>query len=122
MNQYSQFGMTGIMTQQPVGQSVPGVVTTQVAMGLPPNMTCAMSPVPVNVQCPFCQAVTTTTTEKEVGMRAKLVACSLVFAACCCLIPLFWDNLKDVVHYCGSCQREIGRCMRGAGSTGRMRR
>ncbi|KAL8623997.1 hypothetical protein ACOMHN_040623 [Nucella lapillus] len=126
MNQYGGFNFNnpgaGLATITPPVSS-PGQVPVQMVpmSGLPPDLTCAMTPLPTTVQCPFCQSMTTTSTEKEAGMRAKLIACSLTLSCVCCLIPLCWNNLKDTVHYCGNCQREIGRCIRPQGTTGRMR-
>ncbi|XP_070183196.1 uncharacterized protein [Littorina saxatilis] len=43
---------------------------------LSPQKLTSMSPVPVNVKCPFCQVQMTTETEKVLGARGKVLICA----------------------------------------------
>ncbi|XP_062582416.1 LITAF domain-containing protein-like [Saccostrea cucullata] len=69
---------------------------------------------PLQIKCPNCQADIVTGTTTEIGTFAW---CMCVLIACFwlwpfCFIALCIDSLKDVVHTCPNCKKELGRYKR----------
>jgi hypothetical protein len=67
---------------------------------------------PMMMECPYCQNATETVTEYKSGTVTYIacwIFCVFGFCCCCCLYPFCFDNLKDVVHYCSKCHKEIAR-------------
>ncbi|XP_048871718.1 lipopolysaccharide-induced tumor necrosis factor-alpha factor homolog isoform X1 [Brienomyrus brachyistius] len=66
---------------------------------------------PVQIQCPACLQVVVTRLEHSSGILTWVLCASLFIVGCsygCCLIPFCWDGLKDVTHYCPSCNYVLG--------------
>ncbi|XP_073503824.1 lipopolysaccharide-induced tumor necrosis factor-alpha factor [Phyllobates terribilis] len=66
---------------------------------------------PVQICCPRCRSLTTTRLVHTSGALAWLSCGGLCLLGCgfgCCLIPFCIDSLKDVDHYCSSCQALLG--------------
>lgn len=70
----------------------------------------AFNQIPSAMQCPFCNAVITTSLAYVDGTLTWLVAGVLCLAGCwpCCLIPFCVDDCKDVQHSCPNCHRVVG--------------
>lgn len=69
---------------------------------------------PLQMRCPQCQADIVTSTDLELGTFAW---CMCVLIACFwlwpfCFIALCIDSLKDVIHSCPNCKKELGRYKR----------
>ncbi|XP_077979989.1 cell death-inducing p53-target protein 1 homolog [Glandiceps talaboti] len=65
---------------------------------------------PVRTICSACQTDIETRIEFEVGAMSVFV-CILLFMFGiwpCCLIPLFTDSSKDVIHACPNCNKQLG--------------
>ncbi|XP_014662384.1 PREDICTED: lipopolysaccharide-induced tumor necrosis factor-alpha factor homolog [Priapulus caudatus] len=70
-----------------------------------------MSPRPIQMQCPNCNASVVTMTERVTGTMVYALALVLCVVGCfagCCLLPFFIPELKDVHHYCPTCRYHIG--------------
>jgi len=66
---------------------------------------------PVAMTCPFCQASIVTSTVYTNG-TLTWIACGGVALMGgwlgCCLVPFCMDSLKDVIHNCPNCQKQVG--------------
>ncbi|CAD0111369.1 unnamed protein product [Aureobasidium uvarum] len=68
----------------------------------------SLSSTPAKVDCPVCQAPTTTKISKEVGERAYIWGAVLcVLTGCLCWIPCVMDDCKDTHHTCSHCGRPL---------------
>ncbi|KAI1896188.1 hypothetical protein AGOR_G00092240 [Albula goreensis] len=66
---------------------------------------------PVQTHCPVCARFVVTRLEHNSGTLAWLSCAGLFIFGCiygCCLIPFCMDGLKDVTHYCPSCNNVLG--------------
>ncbi|CAF1050533.1 unnamed protein product [Adineta ricciae] len=81
----------------------------------PPQVFSAMSPTgpnPMPCTCPYCHQAIISRVENRNGALVWIIVIVLCLIGCvfgCCLIPFFMDSLKDVIHICPVCQRQIGR-------------
>ncbi|XP_063284906.1 lipopolysaccharide-induced tumor necrosis factor-alpha factor [Pelobates fuscus] len=66
---------------------------------------------PVQMCCTYCTRMMTTRLSYTSGALAWLSCGGLCLLGCgagCCLIPFCIDSLKDVDHYCSSCNALVG--------------
>lgn len=64
---------------------------------------------PVQTTCPNCHNTVTTTTVKQNGTFAYVMAFVVCLFCCPCFwIPLVMDTCKDVYHSCPACNASLG--------------
>lgn len=66
---------------------------------------------PVQMCCPYCGQIMATRINHTSGALTWLSCGGLCLLGCgagCCLIPFCIDSLKDVHHYCSSCNAHVG--------------
>ena len=103
--------------QIPVSMTQPGLV-------IPPSVNSAQrkipssSPHPVMYNCENCKTESMTKTKPVSGATlTKWVLCTCLvclLCGCCCLglIPCCMDDMYDVEHYCGKCNKPLGTYVR----------
>jgi len=65
---------------------------------------------PVQMRCPYCNENICTVIKYENNSLVWILTILLFIFCCCCFcIPLLIDDIKDVIHYCPICNREIAR-------------
>jgi len=65
---------------------------------------------PVQMRCPYCNENIVTVIKYENNSLVWILTILLFIFCCCCFcIPLLIDDIKDVIHYCPICNREIAR-------------
>ncbi|KAG4088022.1 hypothetical protein H8356DRAFT_1009929 [Neocallimastix lanati (nom. inval.)] len=65
---------------------------------------------PVQMRCPYCNENICTIIKYENNALVWILTILLFIFCCCCFcIPLLIDDIKDVIHYCPNCNREIAR-------------
>jgi len=65
---------------------------------------------PVQMRCPYCNENIVTVIKYENNSLVWILTILLFIFCCCCFcIPLLIDDIKDVIHYCPICSREIAR-------------
>ncbi|KAM8934625.1 lipopolysaccharide-induced tumor necrosis factor-alpha factor isoform 2-T2 [Pelodytes ibericus] len=92
---------------QPLPQAPPPLAVQTVFVQQP----IAFHDRPVQMCCPFCTQMITTRLSYTSGALAWLSCGGLCLLGCgfgCCLIPFCIDSLKDVDHYCSSCNALVG--------------
>ncbi|GMT29198.1 hypothetical protein PFISCL1PPCAC_20495, partial [Pristionchus fissidentatus] len=75
---------------------------------------------PVEMDCPHCSAHVVTHIERTAGALTWLIVGICFFLGfflafipwCLCCIPFCADSCLDVLHFCPSCKRELGRYKR----------
>ena len=69
---------------------------------------------PCQTFCEGCNAVVMTRVAMEAGSYAMLcsgIICLLGGGLCClCLIPCCSDSFQDAVHFCPTCDKQLGIC------------
>jgi lipopolysaccharide-induced tumor necrosis factor-alpha factor len=76
----------------------------QVPMGMP-----VFGKVPMVLVCPCCKKEVRTETQKETGLGTWLLALGGCLIFCpIAILPFVLDDLKDTVHVCPLCRKEIG--------------
>ena len=84
--------------------------------GLPPTQNVALrqnikfESTPVQLRCPNCQRDVVTNLSYEAGLLTWLVVGIMFLLGfwLCCWIPLFINELKDVIHTCPNCHYACG--------------
>ena len=70
---------------------------------------------PIEMTCPHCRALILTRTEKQTSNMQWIFSGILCVFLCCAVLPypyhraLCIESLKDVKHYCPSCNQFLGK-------------
>ncbi|KAH9417614.1 hypothetical protein DERP_010428 [Dermatophagoides pteronyssinus] len=105
-----------IHVQQPGNQTFgtnPTPTTTHVITVQPISL--GLSPNPVQMTCPNCNATTLTEISAVPGLLTYLAAGTLFLCGCwagCCLIPCCIPDCLDIDHRCSNCKTNVGRYRR----------
>eukprot|EP01089_Gocevia_fonbrunei_P015821 TRINITY_DN4742_c0_g1_i1.p1 TRINITY_DN4742_c0_g1~~TRINITY_DN4742_c0_g1_i1.p1 ORF type:complete len:122 (-),score=14.46 TRINITY_DN4742_c0_g1_i1:86-403(-) len=100
------------MEYQKLGFSEQAIYTTSFQQQAPPIVNQPFTDFPQRHVCQFCGSHIVTETETKAGLLTWLTSgiICLVGGGCgCCLIPFCVDALKDTVHYCPNCERQVGK-------------
>ena len=65
----------------------------------------------VNIMCQFCHCNVATEVRAERGCGTWLACVGICSVGCflgCCLIPFYYDDMKDVIHSCPNCYEVVG--------------
>ncbi|KAH9528081.1 lipopolysaccharide-induced tumor necrosis factor-alpha factor homolog [Dermatophagoides farinae] len=113
---YSPPGPGFIHIQQPGTQTFDANTTPTTAHVITVQpLSLGLSPNPVQMTCPNCNATTLTETSAVPGLLTYLAAGTLFLCGCwagCCLIPCCIPECLDIDHRCSNCKTNIGRYRR----------
>jgi uncharacterized protein with PIN domain len=109
MSQMSQFGQFRSLDPN-LGQYSITVNTNDPNAFTTMMMPSVVSRNPVQMRCPYCNENICTVIKYENNSLVWILTILLFIFCCCCFcIPLLIDDIKDVIHYCPICNREIAR-------------